>query len=284
MVHQNEAPVSRCSWDAACTWNSCNQRLRMFTTWITFLRMALHLRCKLLILRGPKNGKVGTGSKLLEINRSSTCQRMMKWLHWTRSLRLLSWQSSTLHPWRICLNMMNLYIAVDQRSFERSAATPGRVRFGHEFEEATPSSDVGHFESTSPCFEIDGSRIWSTLQPPIGSQWRWQPWGNVVWARWHACCNVFSTNRDREGACLGTQPNKQSSVTAFFLCLAAAGAAGADCNGSARGNGVKSFCFWPRRVLLLLPLPAQMQSIQTHSQIVIIRMDLGVTISLSAGI
>ena len=38
-------------------------------------------------------------------------------------------------------------------------------------------------------------------------------------------------NRDREGASLGTQANKQSSVTASFLCLAAA-AAGADCNGS----------------------------------------------------
>ena len=74
-------------------------------------------------------------------------------------------------------------------------------------------------------------------------------------------------NRDREGASLGTQANKRSSVTASFLCLAAAAAAaaGADCNGSARGNGVQSFCVWPRRVLLLLPLPAQMQSIQTHS-------------------
>ena len=32
-------------------------------------------------------------------------------------------------------------------------------------------------------------------------------------------------------------------MTAFFLCLAAAGAAGADCNGSARGNGGKIFLF-----------------------------------------
>ena len=249
-----------------------NQRLRTLTTWITFLRMALHLRCKLLILSGPK-----------------------KWKSWY-------WKQVVGDKPVIDLSEDDEVVALNQKPSTPELAELDSPSSENLFEHDKPLSPLtkdllrGQQQLLE---ESDSDTSLKKPPPPVTLGISNQPLHalRLMGPEFDPHCSLQSDPNeddspeamssgpdDREGASLGTQANKQSSVTAFLLCLAAAGAAGADCNGSARANGVKSFCFFCHVGSCYCFLCLRKFKAFKPIAIVIIRMDLGVTISLSAGI